>query len=398
MDAPRPRRLGGRLLAGAAVLALLVLGAFHGITALQWAEMGRAAEALRDEEIARPSARVLLRPALAEGDPWEAYSKAKALVATPDASIYEYTRKGSVPSAGVRRLLSAQSAALAELARGARLDGKPDGERERELQIPSLPTGYWADLAGFAACDAILKSDAGSADAAVDRLLDLLQLARDLGETETHPSAMLPCFLWVRRSLERSAPLERWGEAERERLESAFTKLIDSPSSQEAMFRRKLARVGRTLHAMELSGWRRERGFAPEKYPPEWRHGGSDRRLAMSVFATGARLIADAEGSDGWTWERRRAVREAAGLSPLERVLLDPDETDKMFTLVRLQVLLARSALRWTRTGRFEAEPDPWGRPLRHLEEEGARTIWSVGRDASDEYGASAFHRLRFAR
>jgi hypothetical protein len=369
------------LIAGSFVaLVLAVWGWIQVAIERRWAEMDRTIQSLFDEARALEAPRPLLRGDPLPEDAWDSYREALRHRDDPKAAL-EHLRRGARCGFGA-----------------SPYDGAAPDASLHSWEIKEA----WDDLARLAVTRAEWLQKEGRTGEAVDVLLDVCQLGRDLVQ-QASPAAVLRGEQVHRMALAGIRDLVVQKNLPKEalvRLGHSLRILDESFHSKGSNLLTAAGLLGRAIRNDQLE--RLRSGFSESPSPPlpvrTWRCAWSlrlEKANSVAFIARWMRRLAAGE-SESWPTsqeecERIRQEAEAVGRKGQYPILefIGFQRLRPFFDArsLRAKLRLLRVATHFLATGETLELDDPFGKKLRHSFAGNSLRVWSLGMDGIDNGG-----------
>lgn len=366
----------------------------------RWAQAGQRARELVARAEARPTARPTLMAASTPGNAWDDYRPAM-LGAGKIGSREEIgkfvDRLADAPDLDtLRPILAAEAARLIRLRAGAARESVQygyDWKRGFSMELPGLLDSQ--SLAQLALAQSRLELADGRPVEALDLLLSVAQLGRDLGSDgslicEMIGIAILNLSFYELADLLRNDALDAESLA---RLEDALERLDASFPSHGECLRGELT----SAYAGIVLGSDREQ-LPPAMGLLAWRYGFSARLMLAAGLAEIEAVYEQVAQEEASPWSVRARTLEENGRRVqhsnnflVALIAAGTLSSARAGVETRSRLRLLREAAHWRRTGERLSLEDPFGGTLRFAAVGDDAKLWSLGRDATDQGGVGDF-------
>lgn len=366
-------------------------------THVAWAGLDARIEAHHRIALRRPVLRPLLHATTRPGDAWPHYrhaSEALRKVRFDGWREEDFYGGELVAEMAGWRLIREHAEALASLGRGARCATAETPDLAPWLGAEPESSGGWGHVLMLAGIDAWLKCVEGREDEAAERVLDLLQLGRDLSESKGYCVAYWysTALYWAERPLLRLLGLPWLRPETRRSLDRALALLEETPPDSKAMLRRETIRFGRGIRRYGTFAHLKDVVLTKDELPEWQKVKPVDRFFGVRAFRRMEEFIefmpedARTVWPEGYRTPAERWTFAARGVVPN----VCPSWDDLPFRLAQARLRVLRMAV--DRLAGTAAEPlaDPFGGRLRVLERDGMIHFWSVGANGVDDGGPDA--------
>jgi hypothetical protein len=392
------------LVACAAVAAILLFVAFMPMNSERWEAVRDRTLKLKLEALTRKMPREVLRGKPIPGNAWEEYNIALSASWPADAEnggvFFMFSKGNAANPERVRKTVAEQMPLLDHLRLGAqRSDGQYPYKWELGEEKPSLLRSRM--LANLAVAQASILRENGKPEEAMDLLLDVTILARDLSTNGPLLTNLIGMAVYM-TAVEGFRDLVVSGKLTQKQLADLAEKLEaverDFPTHTAALSNELLG-IGMWV-LLQSSG--EYEGWQARAKQGGWRYAAFPQKTILDAFEQSEAFIQRFEKVDPTNYAAAKREMDAVSLETQNSPNPIVRETVPNLSRVMVARLEALTALRLVRagalfraTGKMPSLKDPFGADLFFKQDAGGSKVWSIGSDGRNDNGSGEWGLFR---